>query len=145
MNTSNLTIQQIERALHKIAQQFPTTNEPSIITDVHLFVSQESGDFIAYDDNDREITRCVVEEWIENNDDNFNENVTALLRAETLNLKDIVDGFGIMKPYSLVLEDEEGEDIAELYVADDDTIIAGDELLPGLEEDLDEFLKKLLS
>ncbi len=100
---------------------------------------------MAFNDEGEEITRCVVEEWIENNDDNFNENVTALLRAETLNLKDIVDGFGIMKPYSLVLEDEEGEDIAELYVADDDTIIAGDELLPGLEEDLDEFLKKLLS
>ena len=71
MNTSNLTIQQIERALHKIAQQFPTTNEPSIITDVHLFVSQESGDLIAYDDNDREITRCVVEEWIDNKDEKF--------------------------------------------------------------------------
>ena len=61
-----------------------------------------------------------------------------------MNLKDVIDGLGIMKPYSLVLEDEEGENIAELYVADDDTIIAGDELLPGLEEDLDEFLKKLL-
>ena len=79
-----------------------------------------------------------------NNDNNFNENITALLRAEALNLKDVIDGLGIMKPYSLVLEDEEGENIAELYVADDDTIIAGDELLPGLEEDLDEFLKKLL-
>ena len=139
------TMQQIERFLKKIAQKFPSTQEPIVMTDIHLRVSQFSGDLMAFDDEGNEITRCVVEEWIENNDDNFNENVTALLRAETLNLKDIVDGFGIMKPYSLVLEDEEGEDIAELYVADDDTIIAGDELLPGLEEDLDEFLKKLLS
>lgn len=99
---------------------------------------------MAFNDEGEEITRCVVEEWIENNDNNFNENITALLRAEALNLKDVIDGLGIMKPYSLVLEDEEGENIAELYVADDDTIIAGDELLPGLEEDLDEFLKKLL-
>ena len=99
---------------------------------------------MAFNDEGEEITRCVVEEWIENNDNNFNENITALLRAEALNLKDVIDGLGIMKPYSLVLEDEEGENIAELYVADDDTIIAGNELLPGLEEDLDEFLKKLL-
>lgn len=139
------TKQQIERFLKKIAQKFPTTEAPTTMTDIHLRVSQFSGDLMAFNDEGEEITRCVVEEWIENNDDNFNENVTALLRAETLNLKDIVDGFGVMKPYSLVLEDEEGEDIAELYVADDDTIIAGDELLPGLEEDLDEFLKKLLS
>ena len=99
---------------------------------------------MAFNDEGEEITRCVVEEWIENNDNNFNENITALLRAEALNLKNVIDGLGIMKPYSLVLEDEEGENIAELYVADDDTIIAGNELLPGLEEDLDEFLKKLL-
>ena len=66
------------------------------------------------------------------------------MRSESLKLKDVVDNFGIIKPYSLVLEDEEGENIAELYVADGDTIIVGDELLPGLEEDLDEFLKKLI-
>ena len=128
------TKQQIERFLKKIAQKFPTTEAPTTMTDIHLRVSQFSGDLMAFNDEGEEITRCVVEEWIENNDNNFNENITALLRAEALNLK----------PYSLVLEDEEGENIAELYVADDDTIIAGDELLPGLEEDLDEFLKKLL-
>ena len=53
------------------------------MTDIHLRVSQFSGDLMAFNDEGEEITRCVVEEWIENNDDNFNENVTALLRAET--------------------------------------------------------------
>ena len=128
------TKQQIERFLRKIAQKFSTTEAPTTMTDIHLRVSQFTGDLMAFNDEGEEITRCVVEEWIENNDDEFNKKVTALLRAETLALKDIVDDFGIMKPYSLVLED----------VADDDTIIAGDDLLPGLEEDLDEFLKKLL-
>lgn len=138
------TKQQIERFLRKIAQKFSTTEAPTTMTDIHLRVSQFTGDLMAFNDDGEEITRCVVEEWIENNDDEFNKKVTALLRAETLALKDIVDDFGIMKPYSLVLEDEEGENIAEVYVADDDTIIAGDDLLPGLEEDLDDFLKKLL-
>ena len=94
---------------------------------------------------ENEITRCVVEEWIENNNDDFyKKHYSTVALASLLKLKDVVDNFGIIKPYSLVLEDEEGENIAELYVADGDTIIVGDELLPGLEEDLDEFLKKLI-
>ena len=137
-------MQQIERFLKKIAQKFPSTQEPIVMTDIHLRVSQFSGDLMAFDDEGNEITRCVVEEWIENNNDDFYKNITAQLRGESLRLKDVVDNFGIIKPYSLVLEDEEGENIAELYVADGDTIIVGDELLPGLEEDLDEFLKKLI-
>ena len=144
MNTSNLTIQQIERALHKIAQQFPTTIEPSIITDVHLFVSQESGDFIAYDDNDREITRCVVEEWIDNKDEKFYHHITPLLRDVLRANQATIDNMGILKPFSIVLQNEEKEDLSELYLADDDTIIIGGDLMEGLNEDLDSFLTDLL-
>jgi len=137
MNTSNLTIQQIERAL-------PTTNEPSIITDVHLFVSQESGDFIAYDDNDREITRCVVEEWIDNKDEKFYHHITPLLRDVLRANQATIDNMGILKPFSIVLQNEEKEDLSELYLADDDTIIIGGDLMEGLNEDLDSFLTDLL-
>lgn len=114
------------------------------MTDIHLRVSQDSGDLMAFDDDGTEITRCVVNEWIENKDDNFNELVTAFLRQEMIRLKNVVDNLGIMKPYSFVLEDEEGENIAELYLADDDTIIISGELLPGLDEELDDFLKHLI-
>ena len=144
MNTSNLTIQQIERALHKIAQQFPTTNESSIITDVHLFVSQESGDLIAYDDNDREITICVVEEWIDNKDEKFYHHITPLLRDVLRANQATIDNMGILKPFSIVLQNEEKEDLSELYLADDDTIIIGGDLMEGLNEDLDSFLTDLL-
>ncbi len=138
------TKQQIERFLKKIAQKFPATDEPTTMTDIHVRVSQSSGDLMAFDDEGNEITRCVVEKWIDNTEDNFNENVTALLRSETLALKDIVDNLGIMKPFSLVLEEEDEDATTELYLADDDTIILSDELLPGLEEDLDEFIKNLI-
>ena len=59
------TMQQIERFLKKIAQKFPSTQEPIVMTDIHLRVSQFSGDLMAFDDEGNEITRCVVEEWIE--------------------------------------------------------------------------------
>lgn len=49
-----------------------------------------------------------------------------------------------LKPFSFVLVDEDKETLAELLLMDDDTLMVSDELLKGLDEELDEFLKKLL-
>ena len=51
----------------------------------------------------------------------------------------------ILKPYSFVLENEEKDPIAELYVVDDDTVIIYPELMAGLDEELDDFLKNLIN
>ena len=50
----------------------------------------------------------------------------------------------ILKPYSFVLEDDDKETIEELYLVDDDTVILHEELMAGLDKDLDEFLEQLL-
>jgi len=115
-----------------------------MLTDIHVRVSQESGDIMAFNDDDEEITRCVVEEWIENKDDNFYENVTNILRLELMKHKETIENMSILKPYSFVLEDDDKENIAELYVVDDDTVIIGGDLMEGLDEDLDKFLNNLL-
>ena len=50
-----------------------------------------------------------------------------------------------MNPYSFVLVDEDRETVAELLLVDDeDTLLLNDELLKGLDEELDAFLKDLL-
>ena len=50
-----------------------------------------------------------------------------------------------MKPYSFVLVDDDKETVAELMLVDDeDTLLLNDELLKGLDEELDAFLKELL-
>ena len=54
------------------------------------------------------------------------------------------DHLSIMKPYSFVLIDEEKETVSELLLMDDDTLMISDELLKGLDEELDSFLKDLL-
>ena len=75
MKPSEQTTQQIERFLKKIAQKFPANDDASMVTDIHVRVSQESGEMVAFDDDDKEITRCVVEQWIGNNDEDFYEGV----------------------------------------------------------------------
>lgn len=141
---SEQTTQQIERFLKKIAQKFPKNEETSIVTDIHVRVSQESGEMVAFDDDDKEITRCVVEQWIGNNDEDFYDSVERTLHSTISSCSALADNLGILKPYSFVLENDEKENLAELYIADDDTVIIGKDLMEGLDNDLDSFLNDLL-
>ena len=145
MKANEQTLQQIERAIRKVSDKFPPVEEPTVLTDIHLRVNQETGELLAFDDDDNEITRCVVEQWIDNKDDNFYDEVTAALRKTIANKREMVNQMSILKPYSFVLEDEERENIAELYVVDDDTVIIDKELMEGLDKDLNDFLNQLLA
>ena len=60
------------------------------------------------------------------------------------NMKDTLENLSLLKPYSFVLVDEDKETLCDLYLVDDETVIVDGELLKGLDEDLDDFLKKLL-
>lgn len=138
------TTQQIERFLKKIAQKYPPREDTSIVTDIHVRISQGSGEMLAFDDDDNEVTRCVVEQWINNNDEDFYNGVEQTLISTFSALSTIADSLGILKPYSFVLENDDKDTIAELYIADDDTVIIGKDLMEGLDSDLNLFLEKLL-
>ena len=145
METSEQTIQQIQRAIRKVASRFPANVEATVMTDIHLRVTQESGELVAFYDDDNEITRVVIESWIDNKDEDFYENITIVLRSVLENnARDMVEKMSILRPFSFVLEDDDREHIAELYVADGDTIIVGGELLPDLDKDLDAFFDELI-
>ena len=144
MKATEQTLQQIERAIRKVADKFPTNDETGILTDVHLRVTQDTGELVAFDDDDKEITRCIIEQWIDNKDDNFYEEVAVVLRSVLSRQKDMIEKMSILKPYSFVLEDDDHEHLAELYLVDDDTAIIDQELMAGLDDDLDKFLENLL-
>lgn len=144
MKATEQTLQQIERAIRKIADKFPQNTDDGIITDIHLRVNQETGELVAFNDDDKEITRCVIEQWIDNKDDNFFEEVENVLRSALNKHKATVEQMAILKPYSFVLEDEDNEHLAELYLVDDETVIIDTELMADLDKDLDSFLENLL-
>ena len=126
MKATSQTIQQIERALRKIAAKYPLGRED------------------LFNDDDEELTRCVVEQWMDNGDEDFYEEITPVLRQCIQNMKDTLENLSLLKPYSFVLVDEDKETLCDLYLVDDETVIVDGELLKGLDEDLDDFLKKLL-
>ena len=145
MKATPQTIQQIERALKKIISKYPPTGEEAVLTDIHLQVKADSGELLAFNDDDEELTCCVIEQWIDNNDEDFYETVAEILKQCIQNLRNILGELSILKPYSFVLVDEEKETVSELYLFDDDTLILDGGLLKGLDEELDDFLKKLLA
>ena len=143
MKASDQTLQQLERALRKVTEKFPATEEASMLTDIHIRVTQDTGEVMVFDDDEQELTRCVVEQWIGNTDDNFYDDAASALRTAINRHKHSIENMSILKPYSLVLEDDDKETITDLYVVDDDTVIIDNELMPGLDKDLDDFFKKL--
>ena len=143
MKATDQTLQQLERALRKVTEKFPATEEASMLTDIHIRVTQDTGEVMVFDDDEQELTRCVVEQWIDNTDDNFYDDAASAFRTAINRHKDSIENMSILKPYSLVLEDDDKETIADLYVVDDDTVIIDEELMPGLDKDLDDFFKKL--
>ncbi len=144
MKATEQTLQQTERAIRKIADKFPAHGEASLLTDIHLRVTQDTGELVAFDDDDKEITRCVVTQWIDNKDDDFYDSVAAILRRSIEQQRSLVDNMSILKPYAFVLEDEERETMAELYVADDDIVIIDPDMMQDLGKDLDDFFDNLM-
>lgn len=144
MKATDQTIQQIDRALRKTAEKFPPTDEASVMTDIHVRVTQESGELMTFDDDNNELTRCVVEQWIDNKDDDFYETVAACLHSRIVKQKEMLENLSILRPYSFVLEDDDCETIQELYVVDNDVAIIAPLSMDSFESDLDDFLDNLL-
>ncbi len=143
MNPTPQTIQQIERAIRKVADKFTNTEAP-VLSDIHLQVKPESGELLAFNDDDIELTRCVVEQWIGQTDD-FYESAADQIRQCLENLRqDVIEGMGISHPFCFVLVDEDHETMRDIYLVDDDAMIVSGNLLEGFEQDLDQFFEQLM-
>ena len=143
MTANEQTYQQIERALRKAASKFLPLTDCLPLTDIYLQVKQESGELLVFDDDDHELTRCVVEEWIGNSDEHFYDEVQPILITALTRLKEVTEHVAVLKPYSYVLMGEDHETIADLYLVDDDTMMLSGDLMQGLEEDLEHFWQQL--
>lgn len=141
-NTHDKVKEVIRLALTKISG----SEEDLSVTDIHIQPSQETGCIKIYDDEDNLLASDTIDEWKEYEEDDFNAGVAKVLKEEIEALKKdgLIDSLKILKPYYFVLIDENKETIADIYLVDDDTLILNDELLKGLDKELDDFLEQLL-
>lgn len=108
-----------------------------------MHVNGENGELLINDDDDNTLARVHIIEWEGVHDEEiFEKELRTLLVKMQDNGK--FDSLNIVKPYSFVLADDEGGDIVDLLIVDDDTLILSEGLLEGFDEEMNEFLKKLL-
>lgn len=146
MKLSQTSLSLLENAIKEAASRYNCTCEQPVVTDIHLQVNPNTGELSIYNDDDEVLSNTIIEEWSSYDGNNFNGEIEHLLSELLNDMKNAgdFDKMNIMKPFSFVLVDEEKETLAELLLMDDDTLMLNDELLKGLDEELDEFLKKLL-
>lgn len=137
---------QMNRLVSEAISQIPADGQEDIITDFHIQTNSDNGDVVITDDNDHELARTTVEGYEEMNDDEFREHVAKALRQELMNMnrQKKFDRLRIFRPFSFVLADDDKESLEDLMVIDSENVMVNDELLKGLDEELDAFLQDLL-
>lgn len=146
MKLSSQTKSLLYATIKKAVDKYICGNDGNVVTDIHLQANPVSGDLLIFDDDDNLLAEASIDEWVACEDDNFEqETIKSLTTILTqMNKEGVFDRLAILKPYSFVLIDEEKETLAELLLIDDDTLVINDELLKGLDEELNQFLKDLL-
>mgnify|MGYP006874651690 FL=1 len=137
---------QIQRALRHVAERFPKESEP-VLSDIIIRVFPHSGELKFYDDDERELMRIVIEEWIHGSrDEHFYEKVTPIIRNAISQVrKEVVDQMSLLRPYTFVMQDEDGDTLTDLYIVDDnETTILSGSLMEGIDEDLEAFFNELM-
>ncbi len=101
------------------------------MTDIHLQPHADSGELLVFNDEDEELARAIIDEWVDDESDDFLAQVEPVLRGVVsgLQAEGALECLCLMKPYSFVLVDEEQEPVAELWVQDDHAPLLLDDAL----------------
>ena len=145
MEKNTLSVDALEAFIEESLQMYVADESNTMITDIHLQLKPETGGVALLNDEDCVFSETIIEEW---------KGLGNVCAVAEQNLRDVLtvmrdssklDSLKLLKPYSFVLIDERKETIAELLIVDEqDTLFLYEGLLKGLDEELDEFLNKLL-
>lgn len=141
----------LDRAFRKSLEQLLDTDSSAAIVDLYLMPNPDAGEFAVFDDEDHLLVKVPVQAWEEECDTMDTD--AALTESESI-LREIVlsvrdeGGFeriNIMKPFSVLMVDEEMETISELLLIDDEQLLLDDDFLKHMDKELDDFFKQLMS
>ncbi len=137
------TISIKETILQAVQHYCGGETQAKIVTDFHITFNSEDGTMTITDDEEQLLSSAVVCGLSGQTDECVEETLRAELSAMDAD-SDFTD-ISVFKPFSFLLDNKDGDMIAELHIVDDENIILTDEaLLKGLDEELDDFLAKLL-
>jgi hypothetical protein len=141
----------LDHAFRNALEQLQVSESQAAIVDLYLMPNTEAGEFTVFDDEDHVLIKVPVELWQEHYE--ILDNEVELKECESI-LGDIVhkakdeglfDSINILKPFSVLMVDEEMETIAELLLIDDEQYMVDDHFLKHMDQELDDFFTKLMS
>ena len=146
MKLSEPSLSLLENTIRQAIGQYAGSEEQSAVTDIHLQPNASTGELVLFDDDDNLLASAIIPEWSNYEADDFAGSIERIFTSllHDMEVKGAFARLSILKPYSFVLVDENKETMADLLLMDDDTLLVNDELLKGLDDELDAFLKELL-
>ena len=142
MSLSRETHNRLQEAIKEMAKRYVTAEETAV-TDFHIKVNSETGVLTIEDDDNTPLARVHITEWEGEQNRNTLEKELRNLLAKMQN-DGCFENLNIAKPYSFVLTDEDDQSMVDMLIVDDDTLILSEDLLEGFDEEMNDFLKKLL-
>ena len=146
MRLSESSFQGIKALIVDALKEFQRPQEQSVVTDIHIMPIRETGE-VTVSDDDRDLVTTQLSDLADIPEDIFYEVMEKALRRILKDIDEVqpLESLAIWKPFSFVLVDDDRETVAELMLFDDDNTLLSQSLMQGLDEELDTFLKDLLS
>jgi len=146
MKLSESSFQELRKLIMDSLMPFCKSDDQSVVTDIHLQPIRETGQ-VTVSDDDRDLGSVILSDLQEIPEENFYSVMEKELRRvlQSVNQELPLDNLAIWKPYSFVLVDDDHETVSELMLFDEENTLLSQGLMQGLDEELDLFLKDLLS
>ncbi|MCI7779595.1 MAG: hypothetical protein MR517_00755 [Bacteroidales bacterium] len=145
MKLSLNSVKAIEGAIRQTAEKLSQHTSEALLTDLYVRVNTEDGKVEIRDDDGNDMASCQVKEWRGPEAwEKFQDSIVGTLRHIIGENRQCIDAMNVLRPFSFVLADTDGEVVDDIYLVDDENIMISGELMAGLDEELAEFLKKLM-
>lgn len=144
-------LQTLEYAVRKSIEKLKVRESSAAIVDLYIQPNPESGDVTVFDDEDAVLAKVSVPEWEEQAQTLDAEKVLVecadLLRTLMSKFQEegVFETLNILKPFSVLMVDDEMEVLSELLTIDEEELMLNDEFLKHMDEELDVFYKQLMS
>ncbi|WP_455498505.1 hypothetical protein [Coprobacter sp.] len=126
-----------------------STDENCSLTDVYVCVKFDDLSLVVYDDAENVLLQTSIDGWndLKENSENFEDEVIDSLKyvLNTDDIKQKFEAIDFAAPFSVILVDDDFEQICELATYDKDTIYLEDNFFDKMDKELDEFFEKLMS
>ena len=138
-------------ATRKALEILQVSDSHTAIVDLYLQPNPEAGEFTVLDDEDHTLVKMPVDVWQEQYETidveaelKIAEEVLRKL-IQVLNKEGLFETISTIKPFSVLMINEDMETLAELLLLDDEQYVLDDDFLNHLDKDLTNFYEKLMS